>query len=309
MRLHYTTAGLERGDKYDFWHNVVCKQFVMADSIKRCHGDFDAELSCNMFGRTQVSRLEAPSHTWKRDRKHIRVDDEDVYLLGVLRDGKGTLEQNGKVAIQSKGSVALYDTGQPFTYDLSASIDIITLPRTVLDSRAPDARQLLAENLRCDPSLTGMLCSMIDSLLEVNIETHQFPIVQERLANSLLDIVLAILDINSASLSKNANPALEKMLRYVRANLCDPDLSPTEIAKFGSVSSRTMNRLFAKLGTTPMRWVMQERVRLGERYLREKYANTVTEAAFMVGFNEISHFSRSFKQLLGYSPEQILKKN
>lgn len=309
MRSHYTTTGLVRGDKYDYWHEVVCKQFVTADSIKKCHGGFDAELTCNWFGRTQVSRFDAPSHKWKRDRKHIRADDQDVYLLGVLRDGKGTLKQNGKEAVQGKGSIALYDTALPFTYDLSASINILTLPRTMLDSRAPHARQLLAENLECDPSLATMLCEMIDSLLDLNVETQEFCMVRERLANSLMDIVLAILDLNSASFATNANPSMEKMLTYARANLGDPDLSPADIAKFGSVSSRTMNRLFGKLGTTPMRWVMQERIRLGEHYLREKHANTVTEAAFMVGFNDISHFSRSFKQLLGYSPEQILKRH
>tara|TARA_R110002012_G_scaffold49603_1_gene128266 strand:+ start:182 stop:1111 length:930 start_codon:yes stop_codon:yes gene_type:complete len=309
MRSHYTTAGLERGDKYDFWHEVVCKKFVTADSIKTCPGGFDAELICNQFGRTQVSRLEAPSHTWKRERKHIRADDEDVYLLGVLRNGNGALTQNGRTATQSKGSIALYDTALPFTYNLSATIDIISMPRSMLDSRAPNARKLLAESLECDPSLNMMLCRMIDSLLEIDVETKEFSIVRERLANSLLDIVLAILDINDASLSTVTSPSLEKMLAYIRANLGDPDLCPSDIANFGSVSSRTMNRIFGKMGTTPMRWVMQERVRLGERYLRERYATSVTEAAFLVGFNDISHFSRSFKQLLGYSPEQILKKH
>lgn len=311
MKSHYTTANLERGDKYEFWHEVVCKQFVTADSARNCEGGFNAELTCNQFGRMQVSRFDAPPHRWRRERKHIRADDQDMYLLGVLRNGEGRLEQNGRTAIQKNGSIALYDTALPFTYDLSASINLLTLPRTVLDSRAPHARQLLARNLDCDPGLATMLCEMIDSLLDLNVETRQFAMVRERLANSLLDIVLAILDLNSASLSADdvANPSMERMLTYARANLADPDLSPTDIAKFGAVSTRTMNRLFGKLGTTPMRWVLQERVRLGERYLREDYAKTVTEAAFMVGFNDISHFSRSFKQLLGYSPEQILRRN
>jgi AraC-like DNA-binding protein len=308
VRLHYTTAGLARGEKYDFWHEVVCNQFVTVDSIKNCDGVFDAQLTCNSFGTTQVSRFDAPAHKWKRDRKHIRTDDQDVYLLGVLRDGKGMLRQNDKVAVQQKGSIALYDTALPFTYDLSASINILTLPRIMLDTRAPHARQLLAENLTCDPGLMAMLCDMIDSLLELDVEAQEYTMVRRRLANSLMDLVLAILDMNSAGSSTNANPRMEKMLAYIRANLSDPDLCPAEIAKFGSISSRTMNRLFAKLGTTPMRWVTTERLRLGERYLVEKNASTVTEAAFMVGFNDISHFSRSFKQLFGYSPEKILKR-
>lgn len=311
MKSHFTTANIARGQKYAFWHEVVCKQFVTADSARSFEGGFNADLTCSRFGRTQVSQFNAPAHKWRRTRKHIRADDHDVYLLGVLRNGEGRLEQNGKTAIQVTGSMALYDTSLPFSYDLSASINLLTLPRTMLDSRAPHARQLLATNLECDPGLAAMLCEMIDSLLELNIETTEFSLVRERLSNSLLDIVLAILDLNGAALSSDdtISPSMKRMLTYARANLGDPDLSPGDIAKFGSVSTRTMNRLFGKLGTTPMRWVLQERVRLGERHLREGCAKTVTEAAFMVGFNDISHFSRSFKQLLGYSPEQVLRGN
>lgn len=309
MRAHYTTANLQRKDKYDFWHEVVCNQFVTADSAKNFQGSFNAELMCRCYGRTQVSRFDAPPHIWKRDRKHIRSDDQDVYLLSVLRDGEGVLEQNGNSAVQRKGSIALYDTALPFTYDLSASINILTLPRTMLDSRAPHARQLLAKNLECNPNMKAILCDMIDSMLYLDAEAPELSIIQEHLANSLMDIVLAVLDLNSSCCSTAGNPSVEKMLAYARANLSNPDLCPADIAKSGSVSSRTMNRLFGKLGTTPMRWVIQERVRLGEHYLREKHAHTVTEAAFMVGFNDISHFSRSFKQLFGHPPEKTLKRN
>lgn len=311
MKSHYTTADLSGGDKYDFWHEVVCKQFVTADSIKKCDGGFDAELVCNQIGRLQVSSLDAPSHKWERGRRHIRRDDQDVYLLGVLRSGEGMLRQDGNLIMQSKGSIALYDTALPFAYDLSASINIVTIPRTVLESRAPHVRQLLAKDLECDPGLADILCALIDYLLPLNAETQEYSSVQERLFNSLLDTVLAILDINCPAFSadKNKDPKLEKMLVYARANLGDPDLCPADIAKVGAVSSRTMNRLFGKLGTSPMRWVLKERVRIGERYLRERHANSVTEAAFMAGFNDISHFSRSFKHIFGYPPEHLLKKD
>lgn len=309
MKEHYTTAHLQRGAKYEFWHDVVCRQFVTADSVKQCEGGFDAELTCATYGRTQVSRFDAPAHRWTRERRHIRADDQDVYLFGVLRNGTGALEQNGRTAIQSKGNIAFYDTALPFIYDLAASINLLTIPRSLLEAHAPQARQLVARNLECDAGLATMLCEMTDSLLELNVETPNLAMVRERLSHSLLDIVLAILDLNTATAAGDDHScsSMERMQTYARANLADPGLAPGDIARFGAVSTRTMNRLFGRLGTTPMRWVLQERVRLGERYLRENRARTVTEAAFMVGFNDISHFSRSFKQLMGYSPEKILR--
>ncbi|MCY1304408.1 Helix-turn-helix domain protein [compost metagenome] len=55
-----------------------------------------------------------------------------------------------------------------------------------------------------------------------------------------------------------------------------------------------------------MRWVQQERLRLSESYMREGSVRSVTETAFLVGFNDLGHFSRSFKQMFGYTPEQVL---
>lgn len=256
----------------------------------------------------QVSRFDAPSHRWTRSRKHIRTDDQDVYLLGVFRGGTGALEQHGQTSLQRRGSIVLYDTALPFTFDLAASVNILTLPRSMLESRSPQARLLLAKTLEFEPGLTPMLWEMIDALLELEVGPRQLSLVQQRLANSLLDIILAIFDLNYFPAEGTGSRSLERMMAYARSNLGDPDLSPAEIAKFGSVSTRTLNRHFGRLGTTPMRWVLQERVRLGERYLREGRARTVTEAAFMVGFNDISHFSRSFRQLLGYPPEQALSR-
>ncbi|MDN7131250.1 helix-turn-helix domain-containing protein [Halomonas sp. MC140] len=309
MKLHFSTASHRHEEKYGVWHEIVSKQFVTADSFNNCEGSFNAELICSQFGRTQVSRFDAPAHKWQRERKHIHADDQDVYLLGILREGEAALEQSSNTAIQRKGNVVLYSAALPFSYNLSGSFNIISIPRKFLDSRAPHARQLLARNFECNPGLMAILCGMIDSLLELDMETQEFPIVRERLASSLLDIILAIMDLNNASISPTcvANPRMEKILTFARANLGDPDLSPADLANVGSVSIRTMNRLFGRLGTTPMRWVLQERVRLSERYLREGYAKTVTEASFMVGFNDVSHFSRSFKQLFGYSPEHVQK--
>src|ERR1700722_13326450 len=79
------------------------------------------------------------------------------------------------------------------------------------------------------------------------------------------------------------------------------------LAKRGAVSLRTLNRLFAKIGTTPMRWVWQRRLQASHSALSEGCATSVTDAAFQFGFSEVSHFSRSFKAEYGVSPEQLLK--
>lgn len=309
MKSHYATAQLKGEAKYEYWHEVVERNFANADSINTCEGEFNAELICNKFGRTTVSHFSAPKHSWQRTKRHVRADDQDFYLLTVFRSGEGVLKQNDNTVQLVPGRLALYDTRLPFEFELSGSHNLIVLPRSSIDFRIPDVRRLLAQDLGRNNGLNSILVELIDSLLESDIEDGCQSVVKERLAEALFNVFLAIVDLNCSPLSGNGreNPSLRKMLHYANANLCDPDLDPDEIAKSGGVSKRTMNRLFGDFGTTPMRWVLRQRINLAAHYMREGKAQSVTDAAFMVGFNDMSHFSRTFKKIAGASPKDILE--
>ena len=130
------------------------------------------------------------------------------------------------------------------------------------------------------------------------------------MASSVLDLVSAVIDLEieeRGALNHQRMSQLERAQRYAVANLGDENLSPEAMAKRGAVSLRTLNRLFAKIGTTPMRWVWQRRLQASHSALSEGCATSVTDAAFQFGFSEVSHFSRSFKAAYGVSPEQLLK--
>jgi transcriptional regulator GlxA family with amidase domain len=125
-----------------------------------------------------------------------------------------------------------------------------------------------------------------------------------------MDLASAIIDSEiegQGALNRQRMSQLERAQRYAIANLGDENLSPEEMAKHGAVSLRTLNRLFTKVGTTPMRWVWQRRLEASHSALSEGYAKSVTDTAFQFGFSEASHFSRSFKAAYGISPEQVLR--
>jgi AraC-like DNA-binding protein len=51
-----------------------------------------------------------------------------------------------------------------------------------------------------------------------------------------------------------------------------------------------------------MRWLLQQRLAKSYRLLAEGRVSNVTEAAFGLGFSDVSHFGRAFKREFGCVP-------
>lgn len=81
------------------------------------------------------------------------------------------------------------------------------------------------------------------------------------------------------------------------------------LEKLGYLSGRslsTFNRDFKKLfNTTPQKWLTDKRLELAYYHLSEKKLKP-TKVYLEVGFEDLSHFSFSFKKKYGVSPTQLL---
>lgn len=93
----------------------------------------------------------------------------------------------------------------------------------------------------------------------------------------------------------------ERVLAHVRQRLAQP-LSPVELADAFHVSLRTLQRrLKAGLDTSPQDLVLAARLEAARELLREGRWR-VGEVAARVGFDDLSHFSRRYRQAYGHPP-------
>jgi AraC-like DNA-binding protein len=72
------------------------------------------------------------------------------------------------------------------------------------------------------------------------------------------------------------------------------------------LSTRKLQRLLKEKGTTFISLLNETRMRIARQYVQNKNMD-LTEIAFLLGFAEMSTFSRSFKRWTGQSPIQYRK--
>ena len=95
---------------------------------------------------------------------------------------------------------------------------------------------------------------------------------------------------------------------YVRANLSEP-LSLSTLARTFCVSRGHLARTFRQeLGVTVHEYLTAERLSEAKRLIATQREMSITEIALHVGYQSLSHFSRAFRQHVGFSPAAYRKR-
>lgn len=104
-----------------------------------------------------------------------------------------------------------------------------------------------------------------------------------------------------ASLFDFVEPWKIDILDYLNENYMF-DLSMSEIARYTGRSLSTFKRDFAKVSDlTPQKWILRRRLEAARDLIRSG-SKSITEVCFEVGFKNLSHFSRLYKEYFGMPP-------
>ncbi|WP_236759231.1 helix-turn-helix domain-containing protein [Agrobacterium tumefaciens] len=84
----------------------------------------------------------------------------------------------------------------------------------------------------------------------------------------------------------------------------DPALTPATAAEHFRISVRYVHRLLEDSGETFSQFLLRQRLQKCADDLRTKGGCSIGEIAFRWGFNDLSHFSRSFRNQFGVAPRE-----
>lgn len=226
----------------------------------------------------------------------------------LVLDGKKYFNQREKSVEIRPGDIILYDQASPFEVKISENYRAVavTMPRDLIDKHQIDVNSFVCRPISSNNYFGKLIKNLFYKSMNHDISMHNN--IDHRINNLLLDII-ELNFITQDDYDENGGPSksLNDAKSIMSMNISDPDFNVSDICKSLKVSARTLNRWFAGDGTTPMRWLREQRLAGSHRALVEGRASNVTAAAMNFGFNDLSHYSHIFKERYGYPPSALIR--
>lgn len=111
----------------------------------------------------------------------------------------------------------------------------------------------------------------------------------------------------TARMSKEDKEFIHRLVDVIQAQMANADIDMEHIAAALSLSRKQLRtRVMAVTGLTPVAYVLQVRLNYARRMILNE-DTSLTTIASRCGFQNLSHFSKAFKQQYGLSPLQFRK--
>ncbi|MEJ0230751.1 AraC family transcriptional regulator (plasmid) [Klebsiella michiganensis] len=305
MSENFSTLNLESRHRFEAWRAAVCSRLINAEARQTETGDFAGSFSYGML--TDVAMACHSAHSsllWQRTVQCIRKYPDDNYYLGYIQHGYGHLEQNNHAVKIQPGDLVIYDAAMPFNFAMrDMCINIIRLPRPEFNRKSPRINTI--SGMKLDPLRPG-----VNSLRQLLLEAFSWNSLEENvfhseeLAGTLMDMISACINLQKCEETKKTD-LYHQMVKYLKNNLHQHDISVSTLANAHHISPRTVNRIFAAHNTTPMNLLRHERLISCRKNILEGRVRSITELALDHGFIDMSHFSLSFKKAFGCTPSSL----
>jgi AraC-like DNA-binding protein len=302
------TTSVPPREKFDYWHDVVCRNLVDLDYGLIGDGPFEATFSGVMLGALNVSRVEASPHSASRSLDGIaRTGSETLVIIFVLA-GHLIAEQDGRIARLAVGEGTVCDAERPYLLhsDQPFEIACLQVPRQSVASGIGGLQRLMAMNF----SEKSNLCPLVFSYVVRLVESASLleGVTTEKISRNFVDLLSAMLaeisQTHPLPLSEYRSLALIRVKDFIERHFGDFELDPSMVAANLKLSQRYMNQLLESEGTSLSRYIWRRRLERTAQSLRDPAlrSRSISMIALDNGFNDLSHFSKAFRQCFELSP-------
>lgn len=314
----FDTRLMPKHEQFSFWNDWVCDVFTQLRCEKDFkNGQYNGLLTSYDMEQIQVSIVEAGASEVYHSKAHVSRSNDEVYLLHLQLEGKCLSNQNRHSEELQRGDFALCKSSSPYSLIFNEPIKmmVVKIPQAILQKYIPQPELIIGLKVSLEFGFSKLLFECLNQLW-----TQKDQIEQLSHKNTMSDVVLSLIattyelaypNLVSAGQSSVRLHHVERIKSYIRKYLSLPNLTPCLVAQETGVSARYLRMLFSDTGSTCGQYILSERLKSASNELKNPKFNNIkiNEVAYKWGFNNQSHFSKSFREYTGYSPRDFRRMN
>lgn len=275
-------------------------------------GDFDARMQYRYFNDFRIVHCVCDPFKGSRSVQEISNTDKGYLSLLYVRKGAEHLCIDGKDVLLKHGDMVIWNSQSDISFNVLEPLDKVSIlmPETALTSVFPCAADYTGIVV---PKAVGVgatlgnhvntLCNQLNNLCGESLSAMMRPTMEM--------VAATFSNFSEISPSTMKHIALNRAKQYIINNLHEDDLSPSTIAASLNITPRYLHMLFQEEAVSVGNWIKTRRIeRSKDDLLRSLVTKeSISGIAFRWGFNDASHFSRTFKQQTGLSPRAFLNQS
>jgi len=301
-----STEDLPIRQRRDWLREVIGREYANVEIMPPADGRLFNEMTIYPWSELRLSSIRSNAIGIERSSREPAQNSHDAYFAVVLLSGEYKLEQSGREIFLQPGDMTLYDATRPHRIFCPASFAklIVSIPRPFLRERVACVEHCTALRIPGNAGIGAVTADFIRSSASRagELPSSDFAALSEHCVD-FLTLTLASMRQGGAAPSRNREMTLGRIKQFVERHLRDPDLDAAAISSGVGLSSRYVNDIFKDEGASLMRYVRMRRLENCRKDLLSsaREGHSISDIGFSWGFNDLSHFSRSFKERFGVS--------
>jgi AraC-like DNA-binding protein len=306
MKRIFSTDDFEPRDRYESWHEVVCRHVIPHDSVPDCRSSFVASLDAAVLGDLSLVSFDAGPMSCTHDKHHLDETADELILVRQAR-GHMVIQQGDRTVNLEPGEMTLVEPRVPYHARLEQGTGILVakFPRRNVIERMGKIDRFVASKLSADFGQTGLLSDFLRVL----------PVHAEALSATAAQVSDQLLDLLAAGLWKVGGDAVPRvassrsLLRMqlraaIERSVDDHTITARTIAKSVGIGLRYANAILNDDETSVGRLLQARRLEHCRRALADplKMNRSISDIAYSLGFTDMTHFGRRFRQAFGLLP-------
>jgi AraC-like DNA-binding protein len=310
----FSTAEIPPHRRLEYWNDLTGSAFtpLVTDPVDR--RAFVGRLTRTQVGEIRMAEARSEPAIVRHTRQHLARTREALYMLCLQLDGISVNRQQGREAILRYGDFHLLDSSRPYevSFEQSNRMLVLSIPQPELARRMPNPESVVAIAMSGRTGISGLLSSLLCNFWQQRRSGDE-TFLSPRFSEAILDLVASAYAGITAGAAEGSSIAIarrEQIRSYIESHLHDPALTPGSVAAAVHLSPRRLHQLFEADGETVGAYILRRRLEECARAMSDasQRSRTVTEIAFLHGFNNASHFGRVFRERYKSTPSDYRRR-